>query len=359
MNKTTVDAGSTVKSIRLTNLSRGTGCACKLSAKELSSILQNLPQVSDPLALIDASTKDDAAVYQIDEDRAIVASLDFFTPIVDDPYSFGAIATANAFSDIYAMAAKPLFGLSIVAWPRDPEILPLLNKVMRGSLDIAKAAGVFIIGGHSINDAEPKFGVVAIGEVNIPEMKSNANSKPGDVLILTKPVGTGILTTAFKRDLVTTAQLQPAVESMSMLNASAVKIVKQYGKDVHAITDITGFGLLGHLYNMLDACGHSARVIAKDIPAFPGVRELIDSNVIPGGTRRNHEAACDYTHWGPAISKSDQLLLTDAQTSGGLLIAVNRDQAAGFVADLARAGTLTQAVIGQIITHAQTSIEVE
>ncbi len=359
MDKIIVEPNSATKPIRLTSLSHGAGCACKLSAKELSSVLQNLPLVSDPRALIDASTKDDAAVYQIDDDRAIVATLDFFAPIVDDPYSFGAIATANAFSDIYAMAARPLFGLSIVAWPRDPEILPLLNKVMQGGMDVANAAGAFILGGHSIDDAEPKFGVVAIGEVNITDMKSNANSKLGDVLILTKPIGTGILTTALKRDLITESQLQPAVESMSMLNASAAEVVRQYGDDVHALTDITGFGLLGHLSNMLHACGHSAKIIVKNIPTFPDVMKLIDSNVIPGGTRRNHEAACDYTNWGSAISKSDQYLLTDAQTSGGLLIAVNQEQATSFVADLAKAGTLAQAVIGEIVPRAQSLIEIE
>lgn len=344
--------------LRLTSLSHGAGCACKLSAKELASVLKDLPLVSDPRALVDASTKDDAAVYRIDDQRAIVATLDFFTPIVDDPYNFGAIATANAFSDIYAMGARPLFGLSIVAWPRDPQILPLLNQVMKGGTDIAAKAGVFILGGHSIDDAEPKFGMVAIGEVGLTEMISNAHSETGDVLILTKPIGTGILTTALKRDLIDEAGLQSAVESMCTLNASAADVIRKNRDAVHAATDITGFGLLGHLRNMLEACGHSARIRADSIPVFDRVRELIRQEVIPGGTRRNLEAADEYTLWGQDVSDCDRHLLTDAQTSGGLLIAVAADRAAGFIADLDRAGTLSRQIIGEIIPRSDRMVEV-
>jgi selenide,water dikinase len=335
--------------VKLTSLSHGAGCACKLSAKELASVLKDLPLSDDPRSLIDASTRDDAAVYKISDDRAIVATLDFFTPIVDDAYTFGAIATANAFSDVYAMGATPLFGLSIVAWPRDPAMLPLLNKTMRGATDVARQAGVFVLGGHSIDDAEPKFGMVGIGEVNLADLISNANSKAGDVLILTKPLGTGIMTTALKRDLVTDEQLQPAIDSMSKLNADAAGVIREHRDAVHAVTDVTGFGLLGHLRNMLEASGHSASIAADALPVIPMVRDLIEDGVLPGGTRRNHEAACEITCWSDELSSTDQYLMTDAQTSGGLLMAVAADQADTVIHSLAEAGTLAQAVIGKIV----------
>ena len=343
--------------VRLTSLSHGAGCACKLSAKELATVLKDLPLVDDPRSLIDAATKDDAAVYRISDDRAIVATLDFFTPIVDDPYTFGVIATANAFSDIYAMAATPLFGLSIVAWPRDPTLLPLLNKVMRGASDVVEEAGVFILGGHSIDDAEPKFGMVAIGEVNVADLISNANSRVGDVLILTKPLGTGIMTTALKRDLITDEQLQPAVDSMSKLNADAAGVIRDNREAVHAVTDITGFGLVGHLRNMLEASGHSASIDVDSLPVLPDVRDLIDDGVIPGGTRRNHEAACEITHWSEGVTSTDQFLMTDAQTSGGLLIAVDPEHAESFIQSLKDAGTLAQALIGEVTPRGEHLVE--
>lgn len=335
--------------IRLTSLSHGAGCACKLSAKELASVLKDLPMVDDPRSLVDASTKDDAAVYKMGDDRAIVATLDFFTPIVDDAYTFGAIAAANAFSDVYAMGATPLLALSIVAWPRDPALLPLLNKTMRGATDVARQAGVFILGGHSIDDAEPKFGLVAIGEVALTDLISNANSEVGDVLLLTKPLGTGIMTTALKRDLITEEQLRPAIESMSKLNADAAGVIREHRHAVHAVTDVTGFGLLGHLRNMLEACGHSARINAGNLPEIPMVRDLIQNDVVPGGTRRNHEAACEITQWSDAVSSTDQFLMTDAQTSGGLLIAVDPEHADTIIQALADAGTLAQTIIGEIV----------
>jgi len=340
-----------IQPVRLTSLSHGAGCACKLSAQELAGVLQYLPGVTDPRVLVDASTRDDAAVYRMDENRAIVATLDFFTPIVDDPYHFGAIAAANAFSDLYAMAARPLFALSIVGWPRDPQILPLLGQVMQGGTDIAKKAGAFILGGHSIDDAEPKFGMVAIGEVEIANLTSNAHSQPGDVLVLTKPLGTGILTTALKRDLVNGSGLQPAIDSMCTLNAAAAEVITGNREAVHAVTDVTGFGLLGHLRNMLEASGHGAQIHPRNVPAFSGVRELIGQDVVPGGTRRNHEAAMEYTEWAADTGLTDQILLTDAQTSGGLLIAVRADRAGDFIAGLQQAGTPACAVIGEIVAR--------
>ena len=349
---------SSTKPFKLTSLSHGGGCACKLSAKELATVLKDLPLVDDPRSLVDASTKDDAAVYQVDDDRAIVATLDFFTPIVDDAYTFGTIAAVNALSDVYAMAAKPLFALSIVAWPRDPELLPMLNQAMRGGADVAKQAGIFILGGHSIDDAEPKFGMVAIGEVKLSQLISNANAKVGDLLVLTKPLGTGVMTTGLKRGFINEQQLQPAIQSMSKLNADASGVIQLHRDSVHAVTDITGFGLLGHLGNMLEASGHSARIDAGSLPVISGVKELIRSDVIPGGTRRNHEAACLVTNWSDGIAIEDQFLMTDAQTSGGLLIAVDPTEMNTFTRSLENAGTLAQAVIGEITARADKLVNV-
>jgi selenium donor protein len=351
-------ASESQQSFKLTSLSHGGGCACKLSAKELASVLKDLPLVDDPRSLIDASTKDDAAVYQVGEDRAIVATLDFFTPIVDDAYTFGTIATANALSDVYAMAATPLFALSIVAWPRAPDMLPLLNQAMRGATDVTKQAGIFVLGGHSIDDAEPKFGMVAIGEVKLSELISNANAKVGDLLVLTKPLGTGIMTTGLKRGLINEQQLEPAIQSMSKLNADASNVIQMHRGAVHAVTDVTGFGLLGHLENMLEASGHSARLDASKLPIIPGAKELVLNDVVPGGTKRNHEAACLVTNWSDGVSMEDQILMSDAQTSGGLLIAVDPAEMGAFSQSLADAGTLAQAVIGEITPRADKLVEV-
>jgi selenide,water dikinase len=199
--------------------------------------------------------------------------------------------------------------------------------------------------------------MVAIGEVNVADLISNANSEVGDVLILTKPLGTGIMTTALKRDLITDQQLQPAIQSMSKLNADAAGVIRENRDAVHAVTDITGFGLVGHLRNMLEASGHSASIVVDDLPVIPGVRELIESDVVPGGTRRNHEAACEITHWSEGVNRTDQYLMTDAQTSGGLLIAVAPEQAESFIHSLEEAGTLAQALIGQVTPRGEHLVE--
>ena len=221
----------------------------------MAQVLRHVPQVNDPRILIDAATKDDAAVYRLSEDRALVASVDFFAPIVDEPYEFGAIAAANAFSDIYAMGATPLFALNLVAWPRAPDILALLAETLHGGYDKAREAGAFVMGGHSIDDKEPKYGMVAIGEVEPTQMITNAGAQPGDALLLTKPLGTGILSTAQKRGLADDATMKPAIVSMASLNAGAAVAMRTVGSVVHAATDVTGFGLLGHLRTMMEASG--------------------------------------------------------------------------------------------------------
>ena len=306
-----------------------------------------MPTITDPRILVDAATRDDAAVYQLTPDRAIVATVDFFTPIVDDAYDFGRIAAANAFSDVYAMGARPLLALNLVGWPRDTLPYELLGDVLRGGADIAREAGAFVVGGHSIDDPEPKYGMVAIGEVHPDRIVTLARAQAGDVLILTKPIGTGILTTALKRDLATAADIAAAVESMVTLNAGAARAMLDHG--VHAATDVTGFGLLGHLNNMLSASGVSAELDAAAVPLLPMAAALAERGAVPGGTKRNRDTLAAQVSFDAAVPEPLRVLLFDAQTSGGLLIAVPEDRAAGLLGALKKERTPAAALIGRIV----------
>ena len=314
-----------------------------------------MPTLTDPNILVDASTRDDAAVYRLAPDRALVATVDFFTPIVDDAYDFGRIAAANAFSDVYAMGGKPLLALNLVGWPRT---LPyeLLGDVLRGGADIAREAGAFVLGGHSVDDPEPKYGMVAIGEVHPDRIVTLARARVGDVLLLTKPLGTGVLTTALKRDLATAADLEPAVRSMVTLNAGAARAMLATG--VHAATDVTGFGLLGHLHNMLSASGVAAEIEAASLPLLPRALELAERGAIAGGTKRNREAVAEQVRFAPSVSEPLRVLCCDAQTSGGLLIAVPEDRAPALLAALERERTPAAARIGRIVSGRAGTISV-
>jgi len=318
-----------------------------------------VPAIDDPRVLVDAASRDDAAVYQLTEDRAIVLSVDFFAPIVDDAYSFGAIAAANALSDIYAMGATPLLALNLVAWPRDPDLLQLLGETLRGGHDVVRRAGAFLVGGHSIDDPEPKYGLVTIGEVHPSTVISTAGAEPGDKLVLTKPLGTGVLSTALKRGLVAEREIASAVAVMSTLNAGAARAMRAMGAAVHAATDVTGFGLLGHLSNMLQASKASARISARSIPAFDGVRDWIDQDAVPGGTLRNLKSANEITSWPDDIARRDQLLLADAQTSGGLLIAVAAARVDDLVTVLRENETPVHSVIGEVVEATEPLIQVD
>ncbi len=306
-----------------------------------------MPVASDPRILVDAATRDDAAVFQMAPDRALVATVDFFTPIVDDAYDFGRIAAANAFSDVYAMGATPLIALNLVGWPRDKVPLELLGDVLRGGQDVAREAGAFVLGGHSVDDPEPKYGMVAIGEVHPARIVTNAGARPGDALVLTKPIGTGILTTALKRDLLTAADLAPAVAVMTTLNAGAARALRAV--DVHAATDVTGFGLLGHLHSLLTASGAAAEVQAAAVPLLARARELAERGAIPGGTRRNLESLAGAVEFAAGIDETTRLLLADAQTSGGLLIALPEPQVQALRAALQRERAPAAAQIGRVV----------
>jgi selenide,water dikinase len=324
----------------------------------LAQVLRHVPHLTDPRILVDASTRDDAAVFQLTPDRAIVATVDFFTPIVDDAYDFGRIAAANAFSDVYAMGGTPLLALNLVGWPRDTLPYELLGEVLRGGADIAREAGAFVLGGHSVDDPEPKYGMVAIGEVHPNRIVTLARARAGDALVLTKPIGTGILSTALKRDLATAAEIAPAVQSMTTLNAGAARAMRATGGGVHAATDVTGFGLLGHLHNMLVASGVAAEIDAAAVPLLPKAVELVELGAIPGGTKRNREALLPHVTFGPAVAEATRVLLFDAQTSGGLLIAVDPDRASTLLGALEREGTLAAARIGRLARGASGAITV-
>jgi selenide, water dikinase len=312
----------------------------------LTQVLRHVPTLSDPRILVDAASRDDAAVFRLAPDRALVATVDFFTPIVDDAYDFGRIAATNAFSDVYAMGGTPLLALNLVGWPRERLPLELLGDVLRGGADVARAAGAFVLGGHSVDDPEPKYGMVAIGEVHPDRLVTNAGARPGDALVLTKPLGTGILTTALKRDLLTAADLAPAVGAMTTLNAGAARAMLAAG--AHAATDVTGFGLLGHLHTLLRASGTAAEIAGADVPVFPRVRELVGRGCVPDGSKRNLESLVEAVTFGPGVPEADRLVFADAQTSGGLLIALAPDRVGDMAATLAGEGLPPAAVIGRV-----------
>jgi selenide,water dikinase len=316
-----------------------------------------VPAIDDPRVLADAATRDDAAVFRVAPDRALVATVDFFTPIVDDPYTFGRIAVVNALSDLYAMGARPLFGLNLVAWPRDPALLALLGDTLRGGADAAREAGLLIVGGHSIDDPEPKYGLVAIGEAHPDRLLTNRGARPGDRLVLTKPIGTGVLATALKRDLPAAEGMAEAVRWMTTLNAGAMEAALGLGGAVHACTDVTGFGLLGHLHTVLEASQVSARIRAEAVPTLAGARAAIAQQAVPAGTVRNREAANAYTTWTEGVDDVTRTLLCDAQTSGGLLLAVAADAADRLLAALTARGA-SGTVIGDVIDGSPGSIHV-
>jgi selenide,water dikinase len=303
--------------------------------------------VIHPDVLVDAATSDDAAVYRIAPDRVLVATVDFFTPIVDDPRTWGAIATANALSDVYAMGGKPLFALNLVGWPKDRLPLELLGEVLAGAAEVAGRAGCPLLGGHSIDDPEPKFGMAVVGTAHPDRLMTNRDGRPGDVLVLTKPLGTGILTTALKRDLATEEALDEAVASMVTLNEGAAEAALAHG--VRAGTDVTGFGLLGHLGSLLRASQVGAVVAFEALPLLARALELARAGAVPAGTRRNLEAveAAGVT-WDPTLDESERLICADAQTSGGLLLAVPPGRLGSLLDALETAGTPCRAVIGRL-----------
>jgi selenide,water dikinase len=331
--------------VPLTSLSHGAGCGCKLPAADLLPIVRDLPSSDDPRLLVGSATGDDAAIFRIADDLALVQTIDFFTPLVDDPFDFGRIAAANALSDVYAMGGRPLTAMNVVAFPLEHLGGDVLRAVLRGGLEVVEEAGAALVGGHSIEDAEPKYGLAVTGLVDPDAIVSNAGGREGDALVLTKPLGVGAIVTARKRGAGDDALLEAAVEQMAALNADACEAA--LAARAHAMTDVTGFGLLGHLHNVARESGLAAEVVATDVPAIDGVEELLaGAGAVSGGSRRNAEYAERFATYAGDVPAWRRRLVTDATTSGGLLVAVAPDRAARVPG--AVVGRLTAGAAGTI-----------
>jgi selenide,water dikinase len=333
-------------SIRLTQLAKRAGCAAKQPPGYLLSLLAALPPITDPNVLVGNATADDAAVYRLSDDLALVLTTDFFTPIVDLPYDFGAIAAANALSDVYAMGGSPLAALSIVGFP--DAVLPpeVLVDILRGASDKAAEAGIAIVGGHTIKSEEPIFGLAVVGQVPPDQVLSNQGAQPGDALILTKPLGLGIITTAAKNGEDRLDAIGDAIGVMKTLNRVASEAI--VGVGAHALTDVTGFGFLGHLRNMVAASGVGAQVYLERVPVLNAARRYVEAGVAPGGTHANHKFLADWVDYADNVSSHEQLLLCDAQTSGGLLAAVPAEKSRVLVEALVAGGMSEAAEVGRI-----------
>lgn len=333
--------------IHLTQLANSGGWASKYSQKDLVQVLQQINNEFDENLIVSNSSFDDASVYKLNDDIALVTTIDFFPPIVDDPYNYGQIAAANAFSDIYAMGATPISALNIVGFPNDISE-NILVEILRGGSDKAKEAGVVISGGHTIKDKEPKYGLSVTGIIKPGEEITNSNAKINDDIILTKPIGTGIITAAHINKSVNQPILNSAIDSMKKLNKDASSIMKTVG--VNACTDITGFGLLGHLYNLCKSSNVAANINFNSVPFLNGVFDLVKTNSFPGGSKSNFEFLNDFVKWGNIIDDHGKLLLCDAQTSGGLLITLDKSRSQELINKLNSLGIHNAVIIGEVST---------
>jgi selenide, water dikinase len=311
-----------------------------MGPEALAQVLRPLATLTDLAPadlLVGLRAADDAAVYRLNDEQAVVATLDFFPPVVDDAATFGAVAAANALSDIYAMGGEPLFCLNLVAWPDDLD-KALLSEILRGGGEKVRQAGAIVAGGHSVTDSEPKYGLVAIGLVHPQRIFTKGGARPGDVVLLTKALGTGVITTALKREQVRTEDLDAAVESMTQLNRDAARALRSVEVGLHACTDVTGFGLLGHAWEMASQSGCGMRFALADLPWLPGARQYAEAGTIPGGTDRNRQYLAPHISLGAEVTAADEALLFDPQTSGGLLAAVDPDAADRALEALREAG---------------------
>jgi selenide,water dikinase len=315
--------------------------------EDLAEVLRHLPVQNHPDIIVGTDTADDAAVFRLIDEMALVQTVDFFTPIVDDPYQFGLIAAANSLSDIYAMGARPLMALNIIGFPSRKLPMTIMAEILQGGAAKASEAGIPIVGGHTVDDEEPKYGLVATGIVHPEEVVTNAGGRPGDVLVLTKPIGTGIISQGIKKGIVNQEVIEEVVAVMGCLNKEAAEAMIEVG--VNACTDVTGFGLLGHLHEMASGSGLSAEVRLSQVPIIEAARALVVEGVVPGGSKRNLSYIGKYVDWMSGFSEADQLLLADAQTSGGLLMAVPQEKVDSLMRKLAeREGILAAAVIGEL-----------
>jgi selenide,water dikinase len=313
--------------------------------EDLVQVLSQLPSVAHPNLLVGIETGDDAAVYRLNDDASLILTVDFLTPITDDPFEFGTIAAANSLSDVYAMGGKPLLALNIVGFPADLD-KEILGKILQGGYAKAAEADCLIVGGHTVGDAEPKYGLSVVGLVEPGKHVTNAAARPGDSLVLTKALGTGIITTGGKQGKSPALVLQGAVESMAALSRDASEAMMKVG--VNSCTDVTGFGLLGHLKSMAAASNVGAQIHLSQVPVIPGTWELLEQDIVPDGTRRNLQNVTESIDWHPDLTEQNRLLLSDAQTSGGLLISVSAAKLESLLAELTAGGVPVRSVIGGI-----------
>jgi selenide,water dikinase len=304
-----------------------------------------LPVFDDPNLLVGTSTADDAGVYKINDQMALVQTVDYFTPVVDDPYVFGQITAANALSDIYAMGAKPLTVLNIIAFPTNSLPLSDMALTLQGGADKVREAGACVVGGHSISDREPKFGMAVTAIIHPNQVITNAGAKEGDWLVLTKPLGLGIITTAMKRGKASVEAEREAIQVMTTLNKDGAEVMTRVG--VHSCTDITGFGFLGHLWEMTRASRVGAKIYAGSVPVLEEAKSLVAQGICPGGTRKNLEFLAQAVEFAAEITSETKLILADAQTSGGLLISVRPDKGRHLISELIAAGVPAH-VVGEI-----------
>jgi selenide,water dikinase len=332
--------------VQLTRMVESPGCGSKVDKASLQEILKELPEISDPRVLVGVPAGDDAGVYRLDNGLALVQTVDVFAPSVDDPYLFGRIAAANSVSDIYAMGGRPLTALSIVGFPVRKLPNEVMREILRGGIDAMNEAGVAVIGGHSINDNEVKAGFAVTGLIDPKRMMTNAAARPGDALVLTKPIGVGILAFAAQIDRAPAGSLDAAASSMAALNRTAAELMLEAG--AHACTDVTGFGLIGHLAEMAARSGVNVEIVWDDVPLLPGVLECAGMGILPGSIERNRESSGDAVEMGEGVAPTMVDVCLDAQTSGGLLIALPEVNAKGLVERLRAAGVADAAIIGKV-----------
>jgi selenide,water dikinase len=335
--------------IRLTQQVKAGGCASKLAPGSLRAVLDRLPRQTDPNLLVGFETSDDAGVYRIDDRTTLVQTVDFFTPMVDDPFTYGQIAAANALSDVYAMGGRPLTALAVTCFPQDGD-LDVLGQIMRGGLSKMSEAGCTVVGGHTVRDLEIKFGYAVTGLIDPARIFTNSGAKPGDVLILTKGIGTGVITTALKQGKALPLWVDGAVRSMTTLNKSAAAVLSE-STGIHALTDVTGFGLMGHGREMAVGSGVTLEIETGKVPRLNGALDAIALGAIPGGLRANRDYAECVISDAPSSEIREELrtLLYDPQTSGGLLISVAEDESEALLTSL-RGASLPAEIIGRVIT---------
>jgi cysteine desulfurase NifS/selenium donor protein len=347
---------SKINEIKLTQFTHGLGCACKLRPQLLEEVLRKMPHPKDNKVLVGINSSDDAAVYKLNDKFSIVQTVDFFTPVVDDPFQFGEIAAANSLSDIYAMGGKPLFALNVVGFPSNRLPIEVLEKILEGANSKSREAGISIIGGHTVDDMEPKYGLAVTGMVESKKVITNCNAKPGDILILTKPIGTGILSTALKKGMLDKNGENILIKTMADLNKLASEVMQKVG--VNACTDVTGFGLLGHLLEMMNGSNTSAEIEFNKIRLLKNTSELGVAGCIPGGTKDNFTYTSPFISYDKSLSDIKKLVLNDAQTSGGLLISVPKNKSQRLLILLISTGVKASFIIGKVIEPQKMKITV-